>query len=98
MDIIGKFVKTYNTIIADNLAGFYFLYRIDSGYIYIKYNNGKRQIRHGIPLTSHIESLWNYKIIPSRNIINIIHFIKESEYKYIYYTRKKLWWLNQRLF
>ncbi len=86
---ISKFVKFGNTIIADNWAGYDYLDREDSCYVPIKHNIGRGKFVYSHISTSHIESLWGilklvikatYTVIQSKNIM---HFIKEAEYKYI---------------
>ena len=86
---ISKFVKSGNIIITDNWAGYDYLDREDSSYVHVKYSHGRRQFGYDHTSTSHIESLWGilkqkikatYTVIPSKNIM---HFIKEAEYKYI---------------
>ena len=85
---INKIVKSGNTIISDHWVGYDFLDRMDSGYTHIKFNHGMGQFWFSLTSTSHIEAIWGvlkqkiksaYNVIPSKNII---HFIKEDEYKY----------------
>ena len=57
---ISKFVKSGNTIISDNWAGYDYLDREDSGYVHIKFNHGQGQFGYGLSSTSHIESLWEF--------------------------------------
>ena len=72
----------------DSWSGYNFLDMPNSGYIHLKHNHRRAQFGLGLESISHIESLWailKQKIKSTYNVIpfkNIIHFIREAEYKY----------------
>ena len=90
-NIIEKFITKYieprNNIITDGWSA-YNIFNNNPNYNRIPHNQGGGDFGYGIQYTSHIESLWSqlkgkikssYHAIPNKHII---HFVKESEYKY----------------
>ena len=84
---INKFIEKGNTIITDHLMSYNYLDAAISWYNHIKHNHGAGSFGFGIQSTSNIESIWsqiNSKIKATYNTIpnkNILHFVREAEYK-----------------
>ena len=81
-------IEEGNHIITDSWLGYNFMNRPNSGYIHISHNHSNGIFGLGAQSTSHIEGLWSilknkikssYHVIPTKNII---HFIREAEFKF----------------
>ena len=87
-DFITTYVPRGSNIVTDSWMGYHFLDYPNSGYIHYSHNHGAGAFGIGMQSTAHIESIWGilkhkikstYNVIPSKNII---HFIREAEYKH----------------
>ena len=74
-----------NKIYTNNLAGYNFISRIDSGYYHIRFNHSQRHFGY----TSYIESIWKELKDNIKNLYstiranNFIYYISEVEYRHL---------------